>query len=119
MNCSPFAKNIYTQIEEAGSKGFNPAKCKIRGVESALLELKGHILHLSEELILSRPYAKELEQKITAEKKVGDPLTLDEAKKRSGLSRRVLIPLLEYFDQKGLTSRSETETERIITKLPV
>ena len=107
MNCSPFARNIYKRICDSGAAGFNPAKSKVRGVESALAELRKEkvVIILNEYLVLPVAQLIETAKNILEGKKPGSPLSMEELKNKSGMSRRVLIPILEHLDQTGLTEK--------------
>lgn len=105
LKVSPFARNIYVQIEKTGISGFNPLRARIAGIEHALAELAGHIIVFAEDLVISRKTGEDYIGRILADSQSGDTLTLAEAKNKSGLSRRILVPLLEYMDSLGLTER--------------
>jgi selenocysteine-specific elongation factor len=108
IRVSPFAKNIYAQIEETGTAGFNPERVKFGGIEKALKELKDYILVLSAETVIAKTAAEKCIALILTGKKSGDEITLAAARQKSGLTRRVLIPLLEYLDAQGKTVRKDS-----------
>ena len=60
----------------------------------------GEFLIISDELL--REYIKQLRE-------LGESFTVQEAKGKLGLTRKYLIPLLEYLDYLGLTERRENE----------
>ncbi len=60
----------------------------------------GEFLIISDELL--REYIKQLRE-------LGESFTVQEAKGKLGLTRKYLIPLLEYLDYLGLTERKENE----------
>ena len=76
LKCSPFAKNIYSRIKDAGKDTFNPAFCKIRGVENAMKELKPYIAELSAEAVITLELFSELSAQILVGKKEGSTLSL-------------------------------------------
>jgi selenocysteine-specific elongation factor len=63
---------------------------------------KGYIHSLGEFLYIRDDLFKNFVEKL---KELGDTFSLQQAKEKLGLTRKYLIPLLEYMDLKGLTQR--------------
>ncbi|MCS7284431.1 MAG: SelB C-terminal domain-containing protein, partial [Hydrogenobacter thermophilus] len=63
---------------------------------------KGYIHSLGEFLYIGDTLFKELVEKL---RQIGETFSVQQAKERLGLTRKYLIPLLEYMDRKGLTVR--------------
>jgi selenocysteine-specific elongation factor len=71
---------------------------------------KGYIHSLGEFLYIGDTLFKELVEKL---RQIGETFSVQQAKERLGLTRKYLIPLLEYMDRKGLTVR-EGDVRRFI-----
>ena len=93
------------------ARPFDPPSRKelIRGGEAAdalrFLCQTGEVILLSEEIILGAPAFAEMKSRITEALRERGTATTSELRQILGTSRRVLIPLLEYFDRTGLTIR--------------
>ena len=95
---APLATELYLK-EHYKQKKFKP-------VFTALLNKKV-LIRLDEQYCLHKDhyqYAKEVFQKIAVEKTV---VTLGEFRETLGCSRRVAVPILEYFDKTGFTKKTE------------
>jgi hypothetical protein len=63
------------------------------------------VILLSEETILGAPAFAEMKSRITEALRERGTATTSYLRQILGTSRRVLIPLLEYLDRTGLTTR--------------
>ena len=93
------------------ARPFDPPSRKelIRGEEAAdalrFLCQTGEVIFLSEEIILGAPAFTEMKSRITEALRERGTATASELRQVLGATRRVLIPLLEYLDRIGLTTR--------------
>ncbi|MEZ0360533.1 MAG: selenocysteine-specific translation elongation factor [Hydrogenobacter sp.] len=65
---------------------------------------KGYVHSLGEFLYISDTLFNEFVNKL---RQLGETFNIQQAKEKLGLTRKYLIPLLEYMDRKGLTVREE------------
>lgn len=63
----------------------------------------GMLVRISADLVLTPEFVRRAEQILRAE--AGSGITVSEFRQRLGTSRRYALPLLEFFDQRGLTRR--------------
>ncbi len=66
----------------------------------------GALVAVSEDLIMSAEGIARLRAAITQQLRSGQSATVSELRQATGTTRRVIVPLLEYFDRIGLTKRS-------------
>jgi selenocysteine-specific elongation factor len=93
------------------ARPFDPPSRKelIRGGEAAdalrFLCQTGEVILLSEEITLGATAFAEMKSRITEALRERGAATTSELRQALGTSRRILIPLLEYLDRIGLTTR--------------
>ncbi len=73
-------------------------------VRQALLE-SGRLIDVGESVVLHREAVQQAEARIRALFAVRPELTASEIRQELGTSRKYIIPLLNYFDSRGLTQR--------------
>jgi len=73
-------------------------------VRAALLE-SGRLVDVGESVVLHRVVVRQAEEKIRGLFSSKSELTASEIRQELGTSRKYLIPLLNYFDSRGLTQR--------------
>lgn len=73
-------------------------------VRAALLE-SGRLVDVGESVVLHRDVVRQAEEKIRGLFSSKSELTASEIRQELGTSRKYLIPLLNYFDSRGLTQR--------------
>ncbi|KAB0671890.1 selenocysteine-specific translation elongation factor [Oryzomonas sagensis] len=99
-----------------GEKGSEPPtikeimerfRCDEKGVRDnlALLIRKGEAVRISSDLFYAAPALDGLREKLVALLQAKGEITPPEYREQTGLSRKYLIPLLEYFDSEKLTIR--------------
>ncbi|HEY3601661.1 MAG TPA: SelB C-terminal domain-containing protein, partial [Chthoniobacterales bacterium] len=66
----------------------------------------GALVAVSEDLIMSAEGIARLRAAIRQQLRSGQSGTVSELRQATGTTRRVIVPLLEYFDRIGLTKRS-------------
>jgi len=99
--------------EEAGltPPSFKDVSLRLMGTESQqkevldLLLKKGLLVRVKTDLYFHQKAIKRARDQITAHFQNSKELTTPQFKEMTGLTRKYLIPLLEYFDSKGLTMR--------------
>ena len=65
----------------------------------------GEVIALSEEVVMSAEGVVRMRNAIEQELRGGKSATVSELREATGSTRRVMVPLLEYFDRLGLTKR--------------
>lgn len=116
---SPFDKANRERLREAGPAGLEAAMIKIPGILESLKRLgeKGFAVALSETLFWDPAVREEMRAKLMQGLRPGDDLTIDQARSRTGLSRRYLLPLFASLEEDGFLRRTE-ENRRVIKAYP-
>ena len=116
---SPFDKANRERLREAGLAGLEAATIKIPGILPSLQRLaeKGLAVALSDTLFWDKAVLEEMRQKLMKGAVPGEDLTIDQARTRTGLSRRYLLPLFASLEEDGHLRRTE-ETRRVIKAYP-
>ncbi len=70
-----------------------------------LLVEQGHIIKAKDELYFYKKFVDDLKKKLVSFLEQNKEITTPEFKTMTGVSRKYLIPLLEYFDSKNVTIR--------------
>jgi selenocysteine-specific elongation factor len=71
----------------------------------SLLEEKGTVVRVAEGLLYHRTALDAIEQKLRAHLASQPQMSMADFKDLTGLSRKFAVPLLEYFDRRGVTTR--------------
>jgi selenocysteine-specific elongation factor len=66
---------------------------------------QGEIVEMSDEIVLLRDSFEKMQTAISDFISASGPATASQLREKLGTSRRVIIPVLEYFDRKGVTRR--------------
>ncbi len=90
-------------------------RAKIKDV-LALLVKEGSLIKVKEELFFDRDAIEELEGRLRAHFAENKEMSTQDFKEMTGLSRKFLIPLAEYYDRTGVTIRVG-EVRRLREKL--
>ncbi|MCD6122628.1 MAG: selenocysteine-specific translation elongation factor [Spirochaetales bacterium] len=103
---SPFARQILKNLELSES-GYEPKREKLKGLQKEMRNLVRLGLAVSTEggIYYSRRRYNELILKILTGLKNGDKFTIPEAKERTALSRKYIIPLLNKMESEGYVKR--------------
>lgn len=108
---------LQTKIEQALLKGgFEPPTIKelcdsLRCGEKEMLDYlnllarEGRAAKVKVDLFYSPPHLREIRERLVARLKDKGEITPPEFRELTGLSRKYMIPLLEYFDQEKVTMR--------------
>jgi len=112
---SPFEREILRLLREAGEKGLDARFLKIRGGGDALAALSGAGLavRMEEEFYWSLEVLEAASRRLLDNRKAGDRMTIAEAREASGLSRRLLLPLLGRMEEEGTLRREGND--RVVT----
>jgi len=116
---SPFDKANRDRLREAGPAGLEAAMIKIPGILESLKRLadKGLAAALSETLFWDPAVLEDRRAALMKGLRPGAVLTIDEARARTGLSRRYLLPLFASLEEDGFLRRTE-ETRRVLKAYP-
>jgi len=77
---------------------------------------QGEIVEAGEEIVLLKDSLDQMQAAITDFIATNGDATAGQLRERLGTSRRVIIPVLEYFDRKGVTRR--IGDERVLAQKP-
>jgi selenocysteine-specific elongation factor len=98
-------------VSDLGSKPFDPPNRKdlldddrSRQALKFLIE-HDEIAEISDEIVLLRDSLEKMQTAISDLISSNGPATASQLREKLGTSRRVIIPVLEYFDRKGVTRR--------------
>lgn len=110
-NLSPEEKSVLARLTAAGKAGLEPGKTSPQTDARALKSLCsfGEAMPLDSGMFFSRAAYDDCVAAILHGLKAGDRLTVTEAKERSGLSRKYILPLLNRMESRGLVKRSGDE----------
>lgn len=103
---SPFAKQILKRLQTSES-GYEPKREKLKGIQKEIRNLVRTGLAVSTEggIYYSRGRYNKLVSQILAGLKHGDKFTIPEAKEKTSLSRKYIIPLLNKMETEGYVKR--------------
>jgi selenocysteine-specific elongation factor len=104
---SLLGRKLMAAIEAAGTAGLESARTGIEGAQKELKTLirLGLIVPLEGGLCFARGVYDSLATQILAGRSAGDRFSIPEAKERTGLSRKYMIPLLNRMEKDGLLKR--------------
>jgi len=108
---TPAAKRILETTAGAGKLGLDLSKTSIPGIKKELRTLTraGLIIPLSENLFYTEKIFSDLSREVLNGLKSGDYFDIAQAKERTGLSRKYIIPLLNKMEEKHLVEREESK----------
>ncbi|UCF97035.1 MAG: selenocysteine-specific translation elongation factor [Spirochaetaceae bacterium] len=118
LQVSPMGRQLLRDLRTGSSRGLELSKLKIAGARKELRNLvrAGLAVALEGDIYYEKEIYLGLARSCLAGQAVGGTLTIAEAKTRTQLSRKYIIPLLNRMEKDGLVKRSGDE--RIITALP-
>jgi hypothetical protein len=104
---SKLGKKIMSMLEATSDKGLQLKEITDPGARKELRNLVRieKVVPLEGEIYFSRERFDEITGKILSDKKTGDVFSIPEAKERTGLSRRYMIPVLNKMEEKKLVRR--------------
>jgi hypothetical protein len=110
-NLSPEEKAVLARLAAAGKAGLEPGKTSPQTDARALKALCsfGEAMPLDTGMFFSRAAFDDCVAAILHGHKAGERFTVTEAKERSGLSRKYILPLLNRMESRGLVKRSGDE----------
>ena len=87
-----------------------PSRKELANDATALQALRflretNEVIEISGDLVLSRQAVEQMREKIQRALRTNGGASVSELRQLLGSSRRVVVPLLEYFDRLGLTKR--------------
>jgi selenocysteine-specific elongation factor len=102
------------------AKLFDPPDRKIvakdRHLQQALRFLieQGEIVEVGQDIVLLRDSVDQMQAAVSEFISANGPATASQLREKTGTSRRIIIPVLEYFDRQGVTRR--VGDERVLAK---
>jgi selenocysteine-specific elongation factor len=110
---SPLERQLLSSLRQAGRDGLEPRRLKFRGAADGLRRLArlGLAVELEGEIHLARETYLHLCDALLAGLRPGDRLTLAQARTRTALSRKYLLPLLNRLQSDGLLRRLNGDRE--------
>lgn len=117
IGLSPEEAEVLKRLLAAGKAGLEPGKNAAPEDGSLLKKLctAGHAVPLDGSIFFACCTWEAAVTAILAGRKAGDRFTVPEAKERSGLSRKYILPLLNRMESKGLVKR--VGDQRVVLKL--
>ncbi|OHD79238.1 MAG: hypothetical protein A3J97_15840 [Spirochaetes bacterium RIFOXYC1_FULL_54_7] len=114
---SPEEAGLLLRLQAAGKAGLEPGKNTVREDARLLKALctAGEAVPLDGSIFFVLSVWDEATASILAGRKPGDRFSVPEAKERSGLSRKYILPLLNRMESKGLVKR--TGDERVVIRI--
>jgi selenocysteine-specific elongation factor len=108
---------LIAAAREGGFAGTDIAELAVRSrADAPLLQRVAHVLlatgvlqRVGEKTLIHREHAEELMRRVRERWPAGARLDVGEFKELTGLSRKFVIPLLEYLDRERVTRRSGNE----------
>ncbi|MGF1734948.1 selenocysteine-specific translation elongation factor [Photobacterium satsumensis] len=110
---SPTAKKILEHMEQAGKQGYEADKEKIPGAQKELRNLVrlGFAVPMEGKIYYLAPVYQDLVHDLLQGQSVGDRFAISEARERTGLSRKYMIPLLNRMEVEGWIKRVDNDRE--------
>lgn len=104
---SPEARRILALLEGEEVRGVQLKEIRVSGAKRELRNLvrTGRVLSLEDEIFYSKGRFEGLARQILRGRGAGSSFTIPEAKERTGLSRRYIIPVLNKMEEQGLLRR--------------
>ncbi|OYQ74903.1 selenocysteine-specific translation elongation factor [Wohlfahrtiimonas chitiniclastica] len=106
-------QQLYDAIDACGSAGFEAGKSRIVGIKRLLRALteKSLIVPTENDIFFSTKAYEQLVQNIMLDRKLGERFTVADARERTDLSRKQLIPLFNRMEKDGWVKRIENDRE--------
>lgn len=104
---SPLGRTLIHMMNVRHNKGLQFKEIKLAGARKELRDLirMGRVLALQEDIFYSIETFNRLSEQILEGRATGELFSIPEAKERTELSRRYIIPLLNKMEEKGLVKR--------------
>ncbi len=106
---TPLAALLLGKIDTSGSEGWDLSRDKTAGAKKELriLVQEEKIIQLTETLFYSRDVYKNQVNRILGGTKTGELFSIGDARDRTGLSRKYIIPILNFMENEELVERRE------------
>lgn len=110
---SPTAKKILEHMEQAGKQGYEADKEKIPGAQKELRNLVrlGFAVPMEGKIYYLASLYEELVHDLLQGYSEGERFAISEARERTGLSRKYMIPLLNRMEADGWIKRVENDRQ--------
>jgi selenocysteine-specific elongation factor len=107
QDLSPLARRLVADVDAAGAAGFKTTQTGLEGAQKELKTLArlGLVVPLEGGLCYSRSTYDALAKAVLARRTVGERFSVPEAKARTGLSRKYMLPLLNRMEKDGMLKR--------------
>ena len=104
---TPLGRRVLVELRRAGDGGLEPGKLRMSGALRELRNLArlGLAVSLGGTLFYSRDTYDEMARSVLQDSEPGSSLTIGQAREKTGLSRKFLIPLLNRMEADGLVRR--------------
>ncbi|PSU35704.1 selenocysteine-specific translation elongation factor [Photobacterium lutimaris] len=114
---SPTAKKILAHMDHAGQQGYEADKEKIPGAQKELRNLVrlGFAVPMEGKIYYLASVYQGLVHDLLQEQSVGDRFAISEARERTGLSRKYIIPLLNRMEADGWIKRVDNDRQVLKT----
>jgi selenocysteine-specific elongation factor len=105
---SPFGRKLFDDLRKAGKAGLTPSIMKIPGAKKELQRLckLGYAISLDGMTYLSVETYEQAARAVLRDRKAGESLTIADARKSTGFSRKYLLPILNRMESEGYLERS-------------
>lgn len=106
-------QHLYDEIEKCGSSGFEAGKSRIVGIKRLLRALteKDMIIPTEDDIFFTKTAYEDLVKSIMTHRKLGERFTVADARERTELSRKQLIPLFNKMERDGWVRRIDNDRE--------
>ncbi len=108
-NLSPLGRKILKMLSQKKNSGLQLKEIRDPGAKTELrtLVLTGKVISLEDEIYFSSGYFSRLTTVLLEGLEPGSSFTIPEAKERTGLSRRYIIPVLNKMEELGMVKRRD------------
>ncbi len=118
VQLSSIAKQILSRMSKAGKQGFEAGKEKIPGAQKELRNLVrlGFAVPLENKIYYEKKIYEQLVTELIYDYKINACFSIADAKERTGLSRKYIIPILNRMETDGWIKRLEN-VRQVIRRL--
>jgi selenocysteine-specific elongation factor len=104
---SPFGRKLLADLRGAGDTGLSREILRIDGVEKELKNLAklGFAVYLGDSFFLSKEIYEKHAVAILRDRIAGDEITISSARQNTGLSRKLLLLILNRMERDGMVKR--------------
>jgi selenocysteine-specific elongation factor len=107
QNLTPQGRELAARLRAAGKSGLELKALTVPGAQKELRDLAraGLAVSLDGNLFLSPPIYRRLAAEVIGGQPPGDRFSVPQAKERTGLTRKYMLPLLNKMESEGLVRR--------------